>query len=221
MRPSTHSEHPTCALVAPIRRSHALFPRSPPPPFLGCCGFRAFEIPPMGPAVKTHIHNAPAAHQRASGPLFDRRRPHCLDCRFDGSGWVRSSGPCRSPRVLHSLGVLRSGAGTILLSGAHRPIASFGSPEVHNLSWGTRANRPSPEFQWMLSPETGSLSVRRTRLPERNFPPHARRSRPGLLRSLQLRRIVPLARTPQRQCGRGDLTRDRQLRQVRFRAAVQ
>ena len=132
----------------------------------------------------------------AVGLFFCRRRPRSLDCRFDGSGWVRSSAPYRSPKVLHSRGVLRSRAGTILLSGTLWPIASFGSPEGHSLSRGTRATRPSPAFQWMLSPVTGLLPVRRTRLHQRSLPPHARRSRILLLRRFQSRRVVPLARAP-------------------------
>lgn len=132
----------------------------------------------------------------ALGSSSCRRRPHSLDCRFDGSGWGRSSAPYRSPKVFHSRGVLRSRAGTILLSGTLWPIASFGSPGAHSLSLGTRATRPSPAKQWMLSPVTGPLSVRRTRLQQRSVPPHARRFRPGLLRRFQSRRVVPLARAP-------------------------
>ena len=134
--------------------------------------------------------------QHAVGPFFCRRRPLALSCRFDDSGWVRSSAPYRSPKVFHSRGILRSRAGTILLSGTLWPIASFGSPGAHSLSLGTRATRPSPAIQWMLSPVTGPLSVRRTRLQQRSVPPHARRSRPGLLRRFQSRRVVPLARAP-------------------------
>ena len=77
--------------------------------------------------------DAPSPH--AVGLFFDRRRPHGLDCPVDDSGWggVRSQGPHRSPEDVHSRRVLRSGAGTILLSGTLWPIASFGSPGVHSL----------------------------------------------------------------------------------------
>ena len=76
-----------------------------------------------------------APSPRAVGSFFDRRRPHGLDCPVDDSGWggVRSQGPHRSPEDVHSRRVLRSGAGTILLSGTLWPIASFGSPGVHSL----------------------------------------------------------------------------------------
>jgi hypothetical protein len=69
----------------------------------------------------------------AVGPRLGRRRPRRLRCRIACS--ARG-------------GVPRSGAGTILLSGAqHRPIASFGSPGAHSLSRGTRTGWPSPEIQ--------------------------------------------------------------------------
>jgi len=163
-----------------------------------------------------------ALSQHASGSFLDRRRPYGLDCRIDESGGrgVRSQAPHRSPKDVHSRGVLRSRAGTILLSGTQWPIASFGSPGGHNLSLGTQAQGPSPAFQWMLSPVTGSLPVRRARLCERQLP-HTHRSRPVLLRRFQSRRVVLLARPPQCQRDRGDLPRDGQLRQVRLRATVQ
>jgi len=134
---------------------------------------------------------------------------------------VRSEVPYRSPEDLHSRGVLRRGAGTILLSGTLWPIASFGSPGGHNLSLGTQAQGPSPAFQWMLSPVTGSLPVRRARLCERQLPPRTHRFRPVLLRRFQSGRVVLLARPPQCQHDRGDLTREGQLRQVRLRATIQ
>ncbi len=58
-----------------------------------------------------------------------------LEVAVEDSGWggVRSQGPHRSPEDVHSRRVLRSGAGTILLSGTLWPIASFGSPGVHSL----------------------------------------------------------------------------------------
>ena len=53
--------------------------------------------------------------------------------------WVGDSG------VYRSRFVLRSEVGTILLSGALGPMASFGSPGGHSRSRGTRACRPGPE----------------------------------------------------------------------------
>ena len=144
--------------------------------------------------------DAPSPH--AVGSFFDRRRPHGLDCRFDDSGWggVRSQGPHRSPEDVYSRRVLRSSAGTILLSGALWPIASFGSPGVHSLVVGAWDLCPGPWSEWMLSPVTGPLPVRRTPCCDR-LRPHARRSRPDLLRRFQCFQslgVVRFARAPHR-----------------------
>ena len=163
--------------------------------------------------------------RHAVGSGLGRRHPRSLRCRIARS--ARDAGcALRAPRCSredgHSRGVLRSEAGTILLSGTLlRPIASFGSPGAHSLSRGTRATRPSPEKEWMLSPVTGSPPVRRARPRERHLRSHARRSRPLLVRCFQSLGVVGLAAAPQREHDRGDLPGDGELREVRFRAAIQ
>ncbi len=97
--------------------------------------FTSKSSPMPGPPPFYGAGGQDAPSPRAVGSFFDRRRPHGLDCPVDDSGWggVRSQGPHRSPEDVHSRRVLRSGAGTILLSGTLWPIASFGSPGVHSL----------------------------------------------------------------------------------------
>jgi RNA polymerase sigma factor (sigma-70 family) len=135
----------------------------------------------------------------AVGSVFGRRRPHSLSCRIGRSAQdarcaLRASRRCWEDG--HSRGVLRSEAGTILLSGAHWPIASFGSPGAHSLSVGTRTLWSSPEIQWMLSPVTSSLPLRRARLRVHRVRSNARRSGPELLRRRQSLWVVHLPAAP-------------------------
>jgi hypothetical protein len=119
----------------------------------------------------------------------------------------------------HSRLVLRSVAGTILLSGALWPSASFGSPRGHSLSRGTRARGPGPEIQWMLSPEPFGDPERSIAGRHPLVPPC--RSRAALRTALESLRVVFLLCSPHRQRDRGDLPGDGQLRQVRLRPALQ
>ena len=122
----------------------------------------------MGPAVKIHARCTPLAHFLAAGVRI-----------VWIAGSTTQSGCARRLRIAvrksyTAVAFSAREREPSLLSGALWPIASFGAPGGHSLSLGARAIWPSPEVQWMLSPVTGSLSVRWTRLLERSLPPLAR-----------------------------------------------
>jgi hypothetical protein len=162
----------------------------------------AVALPSLYEAVWMSFYGAGCQDARslhAVGSVFGRRRPHSLSCRIGRSAQdarcaLRASRRCWEDG--HSRGVLRSEAGTILLSGAHWPIASFGSPGAHSLSVGTRTLWSSPEIQWMLSPVTSSLPLRRARLRVHRVRSNARRSGPELLRRRQSLWVVHLPAAP-------------------------
>ncbi len=124
---------------------------------------------------------------------------------------ARSSLALRDAGGLHSRFVLRSGAGTILLSGTQWPIASFGSPGGHSLFVGTPARRPGPGLHWILSPVTCLSPSRRIARCRHHSP--LRRSRAALhRRHLELLGVVLLFVAPERERDGSDLTRNGQLR---------
>ncbi len=162
----------------------------------------------------------PAPCSPLTAPHSPRQAPPQRPIEIPSISSARSSLALRDAGGLHSRFVLRSGAGTILLSGTQWPIASFGSPGGHSLSVGTPARRPGPEFQWILSPVTG-LSPSRRIARCRHHSPLRRSSADLHRRHLELLRVVLLFVAPERERYGSDLTRNCQLRQVRLCAAVQ
>jgi hypothetical protein len=159
-----------------------------------------------------------ALRSRFDGQRSFSPSPGTVACgvRWKGRGWL-SPVAGRDSGVYRSRFVLRSRAGTILLSGALGPIASFGSPGGHSLSRGTRARGPGPAIQWMLSPEP--LGSRDRHLGATSFPPLLRPGSTLLRRFLGSLRVVDLLGSPHRQHDGCDLPHDGELRQVRLSLA--
>ena len=103
----------------------------------------------MGQAVNTYLTHTPTADGVTASVRSFRRPGSSVGARWVGLGCRFSA---RHPGDLPASAFSAREAGTILLSGTLWPIASFGSPGGHSLSWGTQAHRPGPEIQWMLSP---------------------------------------------------------------------
>jgi hypothetical protein len=170
LSPSEHPSGPDSHGVRPTSRFHR--PTAPSRPTdvsaitgpSAACTAKRRALPCLRPREGVWISFYGASRQdtpplHAVRSRFDGQRslfppPGTFACgvRWKARGWLSPLGG-RDSRVYRNRFVLRSRAGTILLSGALGPIASFGSPGGHSLSRGTRAGRPGPAIQWMLSPE--------------------------------------------------------------------